>query len=55
MRLTLAQAAIIEQRLASEKKSIPIAYVLLVIFGVFSVYRFYFGRHGLLFLKVSLC
>lgn len=46
MALSTEQAMLVEQRLANEKKTAGIAYVLWFFFGGLGVHRFYLGKAG---------
>ena len=45
-RLSDGQRMLIEQRIANEKPSTGVAYLLCLFFGVFGAHRFYLGRKG---------
>ncbi len=46
MELTTQQQMLVEQRLANEKKSSGVAYLLWFFLGGFSAHRFYLGQPG---------
>lgn len=52
--LTTEQLSYVEMRLANEKKSLGVAYVLLIFLGVFGVHRIYLEKGGWFLLICSI-
>ncbi|MNS02150.1 TM2 domain protein [compost metagenome] len=44
MSLSVQEQMLVEQRVTNDSKSIGIAYLLMVLFGILGIYLFYLGR-----------